>query len=93
MSPYQKCVFIYGYPLRRNKVDSTSLKKSTVKEDMDMTGVNYVSRILDNLKDSGKFWSCIKDYNRSKYKKLLGYLGIILENSSPENELILKNLK
>ena len=90
MSPYQKCVSsIYGYPLRRNKVESNSVKKSaSVKEEMDLTGVNYVSCILDNLKDSGKFWSCIEDYNRSKIsKKLLGYLGIILENSSLENEL------
>lgn len=90
MSPYQKCVSsIYGYPLRRHKVESNSVKKSaSVKEEMDLTGVNYVSCILDNLKDSGKFWACIEDYNRSKIsKKIVGYLAIILENSSLENEL------
>ena len=88
MLPYQKCVSsIYGYPLKTAEAD----KSESVKGDKDMTAINYVSCILENLKKSGKYWSCIEEYNRSKIsKKLVAYLEIILENSFLENELLEK---
>ena len=71
MLPYQKCISsIYGYPLVPEEEG----------KDINKTSIDYLSCILENLKDSGKYWNCIKEYNKSKIgKKLLTYLNAILQ--------------
>ena len=84
MIPYQKCVSsLYGYPLINGEED-----------DKNMTAINYVVCILDNLKTSGKYWNSIQEYNKSKLsKKLMTYLEAILINNSLGNELQNKYLE
>ena len=82
MLPYQKCISsIYGYPLVQQKEE----------EEMNTTGIDYMSCILDNLKDSGKYWACLEEYNKSKIsKKILSYMEVVLGNNSIVNDLEMK---
>ena len=82
MLPYQKCISsIYGYPLVPHTEDSPRLD----------TPLEYLACVLENLKDSGKYWSCIEEYNKSKLQKKLGaYLEVVLLNHSLQNELQIK---
>ena len=77
--PYEKCVStIYGFPLT---------------DESNMDSVNYLSCVLSNLSKSGKYWESIEDLNRGKIsKRLVAYLGLIVENSNIQNKLSLKLL-
>ena len=47
MLPYQKCVSsIFGYPLKLLQ----KLKQIQYQQEKDMTAINYVACILENLK-------------------------------------------
>ena len=79
MLPYKKCISsIYGYPLVMPQENEEPMT----------TGVEYLACILENLKDSGKYWSCLEDYNRGKIqKKIMSYMSVVLDNQSLTNSL------
>ena len=67
VNPFEKCIAnIFGYPL-------TDIE--------DLTGVEYIACVLNNLSKSGKYWESISEFNKGKIvKRLLTYLEMIVSN-------------